>query len=185
MSLTDFDLSEVQAARNRRRRRRYRINLSRHVYNEREFTESFIKREDYVSSSEIDNSSFAKSFKRHFFPTRCTCKDALRSWFPIVEWLPTYNLRQDMAHDLAGGLTVAIMHIPQGMASTCCLNVACEGNSLGKWREFVIFCFSLTYSNHGTGPGVERMSGAERGRERGGGGGICMAEVLLAWTCKN
>lgn len=44
----------------------------------------------------------------------------------------------------------------------------------------MIFCFSLTYSNHGTGPGVERMSGAERGRERGGGGGgICMAEVLL------
>ena len=34
----------------------------------------------------------------------------------------------------------------------------------------MIFCFSLTYSNHGTGPGVERMSGAERGRERGGGG---------------
>lgn len=114
MSLTDFDLSEVQAARNRRPRRRYRINLSRHVYNEQEFTESFIKRDDYVSSSEIDNSSFAKSFKRHFFPTRCTCKDVLRSWFPIVEWLPTYNLRQDMAHDIAGGLTVAIMHIPQG-----------------------------------------------------------------------
>lgn len=116
MSLTDFDLSEVQAARNRRPRRRYRINLSRHVYNEQEFTESFIKRDDYVSSSEIDNSSFAKSFKRHFFPTRCTCKDVLRSWFPIVEWLPTYNLRQDTAHDIAGGLTVAIMHIPQGLA---------------------------------------------------------------------
>ena len=114
MSLTDFDLSEVQTARNRRPRRRYRINLSRHVYNEQEFTESFIKRDDYVSSSEIDNSSFAKSFKRHFFPTRCTCKDVLRSWFPIVEWLPTYNLRQDVAHDIAGGLTVAIMHIPQG-----------------------------------------------------------------------
>ncbi|XP_058950689.2 prestin-like isoform X2 [Pocillopora verrucosa] len=46
----------------------------------------------------------------------CTCKDILQSWFPIVEWLPAYNIRRDLAHDIAGGLTVAIMHIPQGLA---------------------------------------------------------------------
>ena len=112
--MSDFELSEIQAARNRRRRRRYRINLSRYVYNEQEFTESFIKRDEYVSSSEFEPSSLAKTFKRHFFPTRCTCKDVLQSWFPIVEWLPAYDVRRDLAHDVAGGLTVAIMHIPQG-----------------------------------------------------------------------
>lgn len=110
----DSELSDIQASRNRRRRRRYRINLSRHVYNEQEFTESFIKQEEYVSSSEFEPSSLAKTFKRHFFPTRCTCKNVLQSWFPIVEWLPGYNIRRDLAHDMAGGLTVAIMHIPQG-----------------------------------------------------------------------
>ncbi|KAJ7388828.1 hypothetical protein OS493_035385 [Desmophyllum pertusum] len=115
--MEDSELSEIQAARNRRRRRRYRINLSRHVYNEQEFTESFIKSEEpYVSSSEFEPSSLAKTFKRQFFPTRCTCKDVLQSWFPIVEWLPGYNVRRDLAHDIAGGLTVAIMHIPQGLA---------------------------------------------------------------------
>lgn len=113
--MEDSELSEIQAARNRRRRRRYRINLSRHVYNEQEFTESFIKSEEsYVSSSEFEPSSLAKTFKRQFFPTRCTCKDVLQSWFPIFEWLPGYNVRRDLAHDIAGGLTVAIMHIPQG-----------------------------------------------------------------------
>lgn len=113
--MEDSELSEIQAARNRRRRRRYRINLSRHVYNEQEFTESFIKSEEpYVSSSEFEPSSLAKTFKRQFFPTRCTCKDVLQSWFPIVEWLPGYDVRRDLAHDIAGGLTVAIMHIPQG-----------------------------------------------------------------------
>ena len=111
--MSDSELSEIQAARNHRRRRRYRINLSRHVYNEQEFTESFIKRDEYVSSSEFEPSSLAKTFKRHFFP-RCTCKDVLQSWFPIVEWLPAYDVRRDLAHDVAGGLTVAIMHIPQG-----------------------------------------------------------------------
>lgn len=114
--MRDSEVSETQAARNRRRRRRYRINLSRHVYNEQEFTESFIKQEEYVSSSEFEPSSLAKSFKRHFFPKRCTCKDVLQSWFPIVEWLPRYSVRRDLAYDIAGGLTVAIMHIPQGLA---------------------------------------------------------------------
>ena len=31
-----------------------------------------------------------------------------------MEWLPAYDFRRDLAHDVAGGLTVAIMHIPQG-----------------------------------------------------------------------
>lgn len=116
--MRDSEISDIQASRNRRRRRRrYRINLSRHVYNEQEFTESFIKQEEYVSSSEFEPSSLAKTFKRHFFPTKCACKDVLQSWFPIVEWLPGYNVRRDLAHDLAGGLTVAIMHIPQGKKS--------------------------------------------------------------------
>ena len=35
------------------------------------------------------------------------------------------------------------------------------------------FRFSLTYSNHGTGPGVERMGGVEREKERGVG--------VIAW----
>lgn len=112
--MSDLELSEIQGVRDRRRRRRYRINLSRHVFNEQEFTESFIKRDEYVSSSEFEPSSLAKTFKRYFFPTRCTCKDVLQSWFPIVKWLPAYDVRRDLAHDVAGGLTVAIMHIPQG-----------------------------------------------------------------------
>lgn len=107
---------EIQAARyrDRRRRRRYRINLSRHVYNEQEFTESFIKHEEFVSSSDIEPPSFTKTVKRNFCPSRFTCKDVVQSWFPIVGWLPGYDLRRDLAHDIAGGLTVAIMHIPQG-----------------------------------------------------------------------
>ncbi|KAK0410224.1 hypothetical protein QR680_005014 [Steinernema hermaphroditum] len=38
------------------------------------------------------------------------------SFFPIVRWLPKYDFRQDLMHDIIGGLTVGIMHVPQGIA---------------------------------------------------------------------
>lgn len=36
------------------------------------------------------------------------------SVFPILEWLPEYKWHTDLFHDIVAGLTVAIMHIPQG-----------------------------------------------------------------------
>lgn len=39
----------------------------------------------------------------------------LRSFFPIMEWLPQYNSEQ-FKGDLSAGLTVGVMLIPQGMA---------------------------------------------------------------------
>ncbi|VDK18164.1 unnamed protein product [Anisakis simplex] len=38
------------------------------------------------------------------------------SFFPILQWLPKYQWRKDLPGDIIGGLTVGIMHVPQGMA---------------------------------------------------------------------
>lgn len=46
--------------------------------------------------------------------TKCTPQTFLNI-FPILKWLPRYK-RENIASDLIAGLTVAIMHIPQGMA---------------------------------------------------------------------
>uniref|UniRef100_A0A1I8N0E2 STAS domain-containing protein n=1 Tax=Musca domestica TaxID=7370 RepID=A0A1I8N0E2_MUSDO len=35
---------------------------------------------------------------------------------PIVQWLPKYSLKRDLIGDIIAGFTVAIMHIPHGMA---------------------------------------------------------------------
>ncbi|EJD74116.1 hypothetical protein LOAG_18525, partial [Loa loa] len=41
-------------------------------------------------------------------------------WFtefiPILQWLPKYQWKTDMHHDIVGGLTIGVMHIPQGIA---------------------------------------------------------------------
>ena len=112
--MTDSEILGIQEIRNRRRKQRYRINLSRHVYNEQEFSESFINGEECVSSAELDSPTLSKTIKGYFLPSRCTFRALLQSWFPITQWLPSYDFRTDLAHDIAGGLTVAIMHIPQG-----------------------------------------------------------------------
>nr|XP_045612541.1 sulfate transporter-like isoform X2 [Procambarus clarkii] len=52
----------------------------------------------------------------------CTCSgscwmSAVTSKVPILSWLPSYGLRASLMGDVVAGITVAIMHIPQGMAS--------------------------------------------------------------------
>nr|XP_053646186.1 solute carrier family 26 member 6-like [Cherax quadricarinatus] len=41
----------------------------------------------------------------------------LRARVPVLSWLPAYNVTSCLPGDLLAGITVAIMHIPQGMGS--------------------------------------------------------------------
>lgn len=36
--------------------------------------------------------------------------------FPILEWLPKYKWASDFSQDVVSGVTVAVVHIPQGMS---------------------------------------------------------------------
>jgi len=40
----------------------------------------------------------------------------LMSTIPAIKWLSKYNWKKDTLPDIIAGLTVAVMHIPQGMA---------------------------------------------------------------------
>ncbi|VDK86687.1 unnamed protein product [Litomosoides sigmodontis] len=38
------------------------------------------------------------------------------NFVPILQWLPKYNWKADIPHDVIGGLTIGVMHVPQGIA---------------------------------------------------------------------
>lgn len=40
----------------------------------------------------------------------------MKKWIPILDWLPRYNIQQNLKADIIGGVTVGIVLIPQGIA---------------------------------------------------------------------
>uniref|UniRef100_A0A3Q2ZGD1 Solute carrier family 26 member 10 n=1 Tax=Kryptolebias marmoratus TaxID=37003 RepID=A0A3Q2ZGD1_KRYMA len=56
--------------------------------------------------------------------SRRACLHLLRERVPIFSWLPTYRLKKWLVGDTVAGLTVGILHIPQGMAFALLTSVA-------------------------------------------------------------
>lgn len=52
-----------------------------------------------------------------------SCKGCIQSTVPASYWLRKYKWKNDFIYDAISGLTVAIMHIPQGMAYALLGNV--------------------------------------------------------------
>ena len=59
---------------------------------------------------------------RHYLKKQCSsltfvyCLNALLEKIPFIRCLKEYNIRKDLFGDIVAGITVAIMHVPQGMA---------------------------------------------------------------------
>ncbi|CAI4231361.1 unnamed protein product [Auanema sp. JU1783] len=49
-------------------------------------------------------------------PTKNVKKNRLSKYIPILDWLPNYQWKKHLSGDIVAGLTVGIMHVPQGMA---------------------------------------------------------------------
>lgn len=45
----------------------------------------------------------------------CEIKACIKKTVPIVDWLYNYEWKQNILGDTIAGVTVAVMHIPQGM----------------------------------------------------------------------
>ena len=73
----------------------------------------------------------------------CTCslkcvRETIVGFLPFLAILSNYNLRHDLVKDIIAGLTVGVMHIPQGGLGACdvlCKNVQC----LVRWILSVLF----------------------------------------------
>ncbi len=95
------------------------FKINRSVYNEIDFESQFLKKTD----------SDPESLCHKYF-SNCECS-AKKFWafvcrlIPILVWIPKYKVKTDLLRDVAGGITVGIMHIPQGIVLLfvlyCCL----------------------------------------------------------------
>ncbi|XP_047123706.1 prestin isoform X1 [Hydra vulgaris] len=57
---------------------------------------------------------FLKNIKK-----RINWRNALKfifSFFPVLTWLPKYDIRKDLSKDLSSGLTLGVLQVPQGLA---------------------------------------------------------------------
>ena len=67
------------------------------------------------------------------------------STVPVVQWLSQYNWREDTLPDIISGLTVAIMHIPQGMAYALLGNLPpVVGIYMAFFPVFIYFLFGTS-----------------------------------------
>lgn len=85
------------------------IEISRNVLEQSDFDKSAGLYEEVNR-----NNSCGKICKRAF--CKCSPCRTLKSMFPILEWLPKYSLKSNLLSDIIAGLTISILHIPQGIA---------------------------------------------------------------------
>lgn len=90
------------------------ITIARKVYDE-----------NFLTSTHGHSSSVESGDKKQYLHplhkklASCSCTASGFSSFlarlaPILRWLPKYNVKKDLSADITGGVTVGIMHIPQG-----------------------------------------------------------------------
>ncbi|CAL1536368.1 unnamed protein product [Lymnaea stagnalis] len=77
--------------------------------------------------------------------TKCNVKNTLLGYFPIVETIKTYKLKEDLPSDLISGITSGVMMIPQGMAFAALSTLP---TIVGL---YISFFSSITYFLFGTG----------------------------------
>ncbi|XP_012269237.2 solute carrier family 26 member 6-like isoform X2 [Athalia rosae] len=94
---------------------------------------------------EKPKSSFISDTKEVLTPD--SCGSFITSMVPALSWLRTYKWRKNGTYDLISGLTVAIMHIPQGLAYALLGNVP---PVVGIYMAFfpVLVYFFLGTSKH-------------------------------------
>lgn len=89
-----------------------KVKVNRPVYTQLEFNEKY-------NFTTEDRSKNVSQRLRDLLYKQCTpsgpcVKKSLLSWFPFIDILRHYSLRHDLFSDIIAGLTVGIMHIPQG-----------------------------------------------------------------------
>lgn len=66
----------------------------------------------HISGYEREKPTIINNTKNSLKEFKCT--KFVQNVIPVVGWLPKYSVKNDFLGDLMAGITVAVMHIPQG-----------------------------------------------------------------------
>ncbi|XP_077978000.1 prestin-like [Glandiceps talaboti] len=95
-------------------------HVSRPIYTDDEFKQGFLlpKKEEPSRCQQVGK----------YLTKQCACsttclKNFLFSKLPILEWLPKYQIRDDLLGDILAGFTVSVLNIPQSMAFAMLANM--------------------------------------------------------------
>lgn len=58
---------------------------------------------------------FSNLFQKHLKPSKMCFKKAIYNRIPAIKWIKKYKIKEFFLADLLAGITVGIMHIPQGI----------------------------------------------------------------------
>ncbi|XP_042563520.1 solute carrier family 26 member 10 [Clupea harengus] len=95
------------------------VAVYRNIYTEDRFRQTYGTEDKHSGREKLRE----KLLKR----CRCSqdsCHNLLKERVPIFNWLPKYRLKKWILGDAVAGLTVGILHIPQGMAFALLTSVA-------------------------------------------------------------
>ncbi|XP_001921766.4 solute carrier family 26 member 10 [Danio rerio] len=95
------------------------VAIYRNIYTEDRFRQTY----------GTEDQSGGRERLRDRLAQRCSCSQVecvhlLHKRLPVCSWLPKYKLRKWLLGDIIAGLTVGIVHIPQGMAFALLTSVA-------------------------------------------------------------
>ncbi|KAG8187975.1 hypothetical protein JTE90_025743 [Oedothorax gibbosus] len=106
---------------------------------------------DDVSPPKEDTNNFpdkVTSVFKNNFSVSCECvNNFMKRAFPIIRWLPDYSIKNDLFLDVLTGITILILHVPQGMAYA---QLAAVPPVYGLYTSFypVLVYFFLGTSRH-------------------------------------
>ena len=100
--------------------------FNKHV-SENNFTSPKINEEHYTMHSLAENSAFKKTksdnvikstvnyVKKYYKPSPNCMKEYFFARFPFFLWIFRYDFKENTVKDLMSGITIGVVHIPQGI----------------------------------------------------------------------
>lgn len=82
--------------------------VSRPIYNKSKFFDRY----NHEPNKDKSCTEKLRSLKPEVSCEKAT--SALLSFVPLLSWLPKYKMRRNLPSDIAAGLTIGVMNIPQG-----------------------------------------------------------------------